>query len=102
MKVKTIISIILLSATVSVWAQDVDDIRSNPAYVWGQGFNENYQAADEEAVKDLISQIVVNVNSETETVMTNVPPFATARNASSPLTACNTPASSTSRSPPAN
>jgi hypothetical protein len=49
----------------------VDEIRSNPAYVWGQGFNESYQAADEEAVKDLISQIVVNVNSETETTISN-------------------------------
>ena len=55
----------------SVMAQDVDDIRSNPAYVWGQGFNENYQAADEEAIKDLISQIVVNVNSSTETTISN-------------------------------
>ena len=54
-----------------IQAQDVDEIRSNPAYVWGQGFNENYQAADEEAVKDLISQIVVNVNSETETTISN-------------------------------
>ena len=39
--------------------------------MWGQGFNESYQAADEEAVKDLISQIVVNVNSETETTISN-------------------------------
>ena len=71
MKGKTIIIISLLISALGVQAQDVNDIRSNPAYVWGQGFNENYQAADEEAVKDLISQIVVNVNSETETVMTN-------------------------------
>ncbi|MBR4546576.1 MAG: LPP20 family lipoprotein, partial [Paludibacteraceae bacterium] len=71
MKVKTIISIALLSVATSLWAEDIDDIRSNPAYVWGQGFNENYKAADEEAIKDLISQIVVDVNSETLTTMTN-------------------------------
>ena len=73
MKLKNIIiclSIVTLCAP-NVTADEIDDIRSNPDYVWGQGFNETYQAADEEAVKDLISQIVVNVNSETETTVTN-------------------------------
>ena len=69
---KIIIGLIgLVGAIGLIQAQEVDEIRSNPAYVWGQGFNESYQAADEEAVKDLISQIVVNVNSETETTISN-------------------------------
>jgi len=71
MKVKTILFIACVLSAVSIQAQDVDEIRNNPAYVWGQGFNENYQAADREAIKDLSSQITVNVNSETETVVTN-------------------------------
>lgn len=69
-KIIICLTCVLLCAS-SALAQDVDDIRSNPAYVWGQGFNDNYQAADDEAVKDLISQIVVNVNSLTETTVTN-------------------------------
>ena len=69
---KIIIGLIgLVGAIGLIQAQEVDEIRSNPAYVWGQGFNESYQTADEEAVKDLISQIVVNVNSETETTISN-------------------------------
>lgn len=61
----------LVGAIGLIRAQEVDEIRSNPAYVWGQGFNENYQLADEEAIKDLTSQISLNVNSETETTITN-------------------------------
>ena len=69
---KIIIGLIgLVGAIGLIQAQEVDEIRSNQAYVWGQGFNESYQAADEEAVKDLLSQIVVNVNSETETTISN-------------------------------
>ncbi len=66
-----ILILLLIGASVSVLAQDVDAIRSNPDYVWGQGFSDDYQSADNEAIKDLVSQIVANINSETETTITN-------------------------------
>ena len=52
-------------------AQDMDEIRNNPDYVWGQGFGETLQAADDNAVKDLISQISVNIDSQTKTTISN-------------------------------
>ena len=53
-------------------AQDaMEHIKNDPSYVWGQGVAESLQAADDAAVKDLISQISVNVDSRTETTISN-------------------------------
>jgi len=61
----------LLFVTVSVCAQDILTIKKNPLYVWGQGTAETLQAADDNAVRDLISQITVNIDSQTRTVVSN-------------------------------
>lgn len=52
-------------------AQEMDAIKNNPEYVWGQGTGESLQAADENAVRDLVSQISVNVENSVETRMSN-------------------------------
>lgn len=49
----------------------MDVIKRDPSYVWGQGVAETLQAADDNAVKDLISQISVNVENQTETSISN-------------------------------
>ena len=56
----------------AIMAQDeMDVIKHDPSYIWGQGVAETFQAADDNAVKDLISQISVNVDSRTETTVSN-------------------------------
>ena len=56
----------------AIMAQDeMDVIKRDPSYIWGQGVAETLQAADDNAVKDLISQISVNVDSRTETTVSN-------------------------------
>jgi len=63
---------VLAFYSLDVAAQDVmEHIKNDPSYVWGQGVAENLQAADDAAVKDLISQISVNVDSRTETTILN-------------------------------
>ena len=58
--------------SMEVVAQDaMSRIKNDPSYVWGQGVAETLQAADDNAVKDLISQISVNVDSRTETTIFN-------------------------------
>jgi len=54
-----------------VFAQDIDAIKSDPNMIWGQGIGENLQAADDAAVKDLISQISVMVENNVETTISN-------------------------------
>lgn len=57
----------------SAFGQDeMDAIKRDPTYVWGQGVAETLQAADDNAVKDLISQISVSVDSRTETEISNI------------------------------
>ena len=51
--------------------EDMDAIKRNPRYIWGQGVSETLQGADENALRDLSSQISVNVNSLTETMISN-------------------------------
>lgn len=55
----------------SVFAQDIDAIKNDPNMIWGQGIGENLQAADDAAVKDLISQISVMVENNVETTISN-------------------------------
>ena len=52
-------------------AQDIDAIKNNPSYIWGQGVGDNLQTADDNAVKDLISQISVNIDNQVETSISN-------------------------------
>ena len=52
-------------------AQEMEFIKANPDYVWGQGVAENLQSADDAAVKDLISQISINIDNQVETTISN-------------------------------
>ena len=61
----------LLFVSLSVAAQDFESIKNDPSYVWGQGVGETLQSADDNAVKDLISQISINIDNQTETTITN-------------------------------
>ena len=68
--------LLLLAGVLSVLplfvrAQDIETIKSDPSYVWGQGTGETLKAADDNAVKDLISQISVNVDNQVETTISN-------------------------------
>ena len=52
-------------------AQTIDDIKRDPQYLWGLGVGENLQSADDNALKDLVSQIAVNIDNSTQTTITN-------------------------------
>ena len=60
---------VLLSMTLH--AQDIESIKRDPSYVWGQGVGETLQSADDNAVKDLISQISINIDNQVETSIQN-------------------------------
>ena len=60
---------VLLSMTLH--AQDIESIKRDPSYVWGQGVGDNLQSADDNAVKDLISQISINIDNQVETTIQN-------------------------------
>lgn len=62
---------LLLCVLPSAAQDEMESIKRDPRYVWGQGVAETLQAADDNAVKDLISQISVNVDSRTETLISN-------------------------------
>ena len=63
--------ILMLCSMPVVAQEEMEAIKRDPTYVWGQGVAETLQAADESAVKDLISQISVNIDSQTETMISN-------------------------------
>ena len=54
-----------------VTAQTIDEIKANPDFVWGSGMGETLQSADDNAVKDLISQISINIDNQVETTIRN-------------------------------
>ena len=60
-----------LFVSLSVSAQDFESIKNDPSYVWGQGSGESLQSADDNAVKDLVSQISMNIDNQTETTISN-------------------------------
>ena len=60
-----------LFVSLSVAAQDFESIKNDPSYVWGQGSGESLQSADDNAVKDLVSQISMNIDNQTETTISN-------------------------------
>lgn len=49
----------------------MDDIKRDKSYLWGQGVGETMQAADDNAVKDLIGQISVNIDNQVQTTISN-------------------------------
>ena len=61
----------MLCALPAFAQDDMEAVKRDPTFVWGQGVAETLQAADESAVRDLISQISVNVDSQTETLISN-------------------------------
>ena len=62
----------LVLTSFPVFSQDdMEVIKRDPTYVWGQGEGETLQSADDNAVRDLISQISVSVDSHTETMISN-------------------------------
>lgn len=76
MKHFQLLLLFLLAGVLNVFAQkgteaEAEQIKHNPQLVWGQGVGETLQAADEMAVRDLISQISVTVDSRTETQIHN-------------------------------
>ena len=60
-----------LFVSLSVSAQDFESIKNDPSFVWGQGSGESLQSADDNAVKDLVSQISMNIDNQTETTISN-------------------------------
>ena len=54
-----------------VRSQSIDLIRNNPAFIWGQGNAVTLKEADENALRDLVSQISVNVDQVTQTTLSN-------------------------------
>lgn len=61
---------IVLIISVSVTAQNADEIKKNPDYIWGEAIAKTLDQADRFAVKDLVSQISTKVESSFSTVMT--------------------------------
>ena len=54
-----------------VSSQTIDLIRHNPTFIWGMGNAVTLKEADESAMRDLVSQISVNVDQVTQTSLTN-------------------------------
>ncbi len=52
------------------FAQTTDEIKSSSAYLWGEGEGNTLQQADKRALKDLISQISVQVESNFYNIVT--------------------------------
>ncbi len=52
------------------FAQTTDEIKSSSAYIWGEGEGNTLQQADKRALKDLISQISVQVESNFYNIVT--------------------------------
>lgn len=71
-RIKTLFLIFVsLFVSFSLAAQDIESIKRDPSFVWGQGVGESLQAADDNAVKDLISQISINIDNQVETTISN-------------------------------
>lgn len=62
---KSLWTIILLLAALTVSAQDWDYIKTSSLYLCGEGFGTTVEEADRQALSDLISKIAVNVSVNT-------------------------------------
>jgi len=60
----------LLIISFSIQAQSVDKIKKNPDYIWGESSATTLEQADQFAMKDLISQISVKIESSYSNVLT--------------------------------
>lgn len=57
---------VMLFSLSSVKAQSVEEIRSNPNYLCGEGSGLTVDRADQAALSDLVSQIAITINTGTE------------------------------------
>lgn len=55
---------VLLFAAISVFSQNWEAVKSNPAYMYGEGWGATVAEADEQALSDLISKISVSVTGD--------------------------------------
>lgn len=56
----------IFSLVVALHAQSWDAIKSDPEYVWGEGWGASLNEADQQALTDMISKISVTVSSDFE------------------------------------
>jgi len=67
MMIKKLFFLLLLLVplmTVAQSAKDAEAIKSDPAYLWGQGYGSTVKEADREALADLMSKISVQIESD--------------------------------------
>lgn len=69
MKINILI-LFIFSISLSTLAQTPEKIKRNPDYVWGESTSSTLELADQFAMKDLISQISIKVESSFSNVMT--------------------------------
>ena len=55
-----------------IYAQSVSEIKNSGKYLWGEGMSESYQDADRQALRHLVENISVNVESSFTNVIENV------------------------------
>lgn len=63
---KLLLFVVSLLMPAFVWGQSVEEIQTNPDYIWGTGNAATIKKADNEALAALISQISTNVSSKFE------------------------------------
>jgi hypothetical protein len=61
-----LLSVCLSLGPLFIFGQSADDIKKNPAYLWGEGTGRTIDAASRNALDDLVSQISVTVESKFE------------------------------------
>lgn len=61
---RTLSTLLLLFAVISLSAQTWTEVKANPSvYLWGEGFGETDEEADDGALQDLLSRITVAISS---------------------------------------
>lgn len=63
---KLLLFVVSLFMPAFIWGQSVEEIQTNPDYIWGTGNAVTIKKADNEALAALISQISTNVSSKFE------------------------------------
>lgn len=58
------ISLVLLGFSLAVYAQDWEHIKTDGAYIWGEGWGSSIEEADRQALSSLVSKITVAVVSD--------------------------------------
>ena len=69
---KHILLFCLALMPVLMTAQSVTEIKNSGRFLWGEGMAENYQDADRQALRHLVENISVNVESSFTNVIGNV------------------------------